>query len=191
MVFPVVLAVGALALYFLTKPKKSDSDIYGKDSEPKKTEIKKDELPEKVLSGAEKTRYELRKIKEMNDKEKELYDEEKKVYKELNIKKHEKKLTNKELKEKIDKVTYKIKKGSDPNNPENYKKTFIDLGNYALDFKKRYEYVKISKTGNVILKGDKDDYPKYKRFIGKVKYDEGNKIYKLRTEGSRYSITLD
>ena len=46
MVFPVVLAVGALALYFLTKPKKSDSDIYGKDSEPKK-EIKKDELPKK------------------------------------------------------------------------------------------------------------------------------------------------
>jgi len=40
MVFPIVLAVGALALYFLTKPKKSDSDIYSvsgflKDDKPK------------------------------------------------------------------------------------------------------------------------------------------------------------
>ena len=46
MVLPVVLASLALVTYFLTKPKKSDSDIYGKDSEPKK-EIKKDELPQK------------------------------------------------------------------------------------------------------------------------------------------------
>ena len=50
MVFPVVLAVGALALYFLTKPKKSDSDIYGKDSEPKtvQKEESKKELDNKL-----------------------------------------------------------------------------------------------------------------------------------------------
>ena len=174
MVFPVVLAVGALALYFLTKPKS-------------KNDKSNDEFNPNIKHTAKCTQCEN--TWEETDTAHEFCSQTCKNKSKEN--KKDFKLTNKELKEKIDKVTYKIKKGSDPNNPENYKKTFIDLGNYALDFKKRYEYVKISKTGNVILKGDKDDYPKYKRFIGKVKYDEGNKIYKLRTEGSRYSITLD
>ena len=238
MVLPIVLGTLAVVAYFLTKPKKSDSDIYGKDSEPKKTTTKFDKFYDWVtnpenkkeyydspeikndnikLTGSEKVILKdwvyknpnwksiddlpndiflpiVKKAGDDTDKRVNIQTQTIKFMKIVTPKKLESKektnnfkLTNKELKEKLNKITYKISKGSDPNNPENYKKTFIDLENYALDFNKRYEFVSITKTGNVILKSDR----KNKRFIGKVQYDESNKVYKLRTEGSRFSITLD
>jgi|ETN07SMinimDraft_1059922.scaffolds.fasta_scaffold48749_1 hypothetical protein len=172
MVAPLILAGVALGFYLLTK--KSDSDIYGKDSEPKK-EIKKGEGNYPKYKG---------KLFGVSKKSKPKVKEHAKFEKFVSSKLQNPKLSNKELKEKLDKVTYKIPKGSDPNNPQNYKKTFIQLENYALDFKRRYEYVKISKTGNVILINNG------KKKIAKVGYDEGNKQFMLRAEGSRYSVKI-
>ncbi len=55
MVLPIVLASFALVTYFLTKPK-----------------IKKDDLPRKMPTEAEKTREKLRKIKEFKDEDEEI-----------------------------------------------------------------------------------------------------------------------
>tara|TARA_R110000787_G_scaffold231411_1_gene338820 strand:+ start:51 stop:563 length:513 start_codon:yes stop_codon:yes gene_type:complete len=57
MVLPIVLASLALVGYFLTKPKKSDSDIYGKDSEPKKTTTKFDKFYDWVTNPENKKEY--------------------------------------------------------------------------------------------------------------------------------------
>tara|TARA_B110001454_G_scaffold205284_1_gene214759 strand:+ start:1744 stop:2274 length:531 start_codon:yes stop_codon:yes gene_type:complete len=176
MVLPIVIAVIAIATYFFTQSK-STARIAVKQVESNE---RIDKLKKEIKSKEKKGRERLRR----NDPN---YLKYQKKSKEKSSKDTKPKLTNKELKEKLSKVTYKIKKGSDPNNPQNYKKTFIDLENYALDFNKRYEYVKITKSGNVVLKSSHNPIKKY---IAKIKYDEGNKEYNLNAEGSRYSITL-
>lgn len=55
-------------------------------------------------------------------------------------------------------------------------KKLIALGNYALDFSKTYEYLGMSKSGQVIL----GDEGRHKKRYGKI-YDN-----KIHAEGSRF-----
>ena len=57
-------------------------------------------------------------------------------------------------------------------------KNYIQLGNYALDFKKEYLYLGMTKSGNVKL-GD-ERYDGVKNFFGKI-YDGS-----IHAEGSRF-----
>ena len=191
MVLPIVIAVIILAGYFFTQSKSKALESVKKVESYEYVDKLKKEIKSKEKKGREELKKNISTVKKYQKKSKEKSSKDLKFRNELDDINYHKpkvfKLTNKELKEKLSKVTYKIPKGSDPNNPQNYKKTFIDLGNYALDFNKRYEYVKITKSGNVVLKSSHNPIKKY---IAKIKYDEGNKEYNLNAEGSRYSITL-
>ena len=181
MVAPLVLG-GLLLMGYLLIPKKEDTKIYnvsGKIKQKRTFQLVDDYIKSKL--NEKKSKPEV--IAE--SKKSSTYTLTNKKIGEGFKKTKNPELSNKELKQRLDKITYKIKKGSDPNNPENYKKTFIDLGNYALDFKQRYEYKKITKSGNVVLINDNG-----KKKIGKVGYDKGNKRFMLRAEGSRYSVEI-
>jgi len=248
MVFPVVLAVGALALYFLTKPKKSDSDIYGKDSEPKKEssgvqeeikkldEIREKEKTQKLLFSEKNSDGYIRVTRNNGDKKSIAFIDNSKVKPtyfmikkqlpskseenlvkekiESIIKNHEDqklknkstrkeklneekktktKLTNKELKEKLDKVLQFHKKSNQ----------FQKDGKYAyfhmsrLDSSTWFRFGNITKSGNVVFY----DYVNQKedKKIGKVLQDfkyvnykpTKEKTYRIMINFSGYAYFLD